>query len=217
MNLDATQRDALSEIANIGVSRAAKQLSLLLDDAIDMRVPDLRIAELKDVCALLPEAHCDASLMTVYQGLDGYISGRAMLMFHSEESRALAQALVGNVPPIDGQDMRAFEHEAVMEIGNIIISSCISVVADILGREIILTVPSYGEDTLPNLLRQDWHHGASADMRVMVMHATLRAAHRDVNGTLLIVLTLQSMQALLDQVSHLVATHQSRLDGATAD
>ena len=61
------QHDALSEIANIGASRSAKQLSLLLDDEIYLSVPEVAIVSVAELPGAIGVAVTD-DVACVYQG-----------------------------------------------------------------------------------------------------------------------------------------------------
>lgn len=124
-----------------------------------------------------------------------------MLMFPTQESRALVNALVGSVPGLAGFDLRSYEHEAMTEIGNIIISSAVAVMSDLLRGSIILSSPSYVEDNLQNLIDGRVGDEDRHDLKVIVMFATLRAAQRDVNGTLILLLGVDSVSKLIARIN----------------
>ncbi|MBZ0106382.1 MAG: chemotaxis protein CheC [Sulfuricella denitrificans] len=200
MKLSALELDALIEVANIGMNRAATQLSALLNDAIAVTVPKVHIIPLNDVASALGYAK-DEAAVCVWQGLGGQIAGTAMLMFPSQESRSLVNALVGSVPSLAGIDMRTFEHEAMTEIGNIIISSAVAVISDLLRGAIMLSTPNYVEDNLQNLINERVGNEERHDMNVIVMFATLRAAQRDVHGTLILLLGVDSVSKLIARIN----------------
>jgi chemotaxis protein CheC len=190
------ERDALTEVFNVGLSRAAKQLSLLLEDSIDIDIPDVRIVGRDDVAEALGIKAID-TVTGVTQRLSGYIHGAALLVFPSEEARTLVKTLIGSVPTLDSEDLRKFEHEAVSEIGNIIISSSVATISDLLSGEIELSVPDYVEDTIGSMIEPHAAGLNEEDIRVIVMRATLRASQREVSGSLVMLLSLDFVGKLL--------------------
>ncbi|MBM4055702.1 MAG: hypothetical protein FJ264_13780 [Planctomycetes bacterium] len=194
MKLTESQLDTLKEISNIGVSRAATQLSTLLNDEIVMRVPEIYFLPVDEAVRLMPEYE---NVSVVYQDLKGDFSGRAHLVFHNDESRLLVHALIGTAFTQGSEDMRRlYETETMMEIGNIVISTCISTFANLLKNEIVLTTPTYTELHVSKLFDR-WPE----DTVSMIIETTLCASKRDVTGTLLIMLTIGSAKNLLIRIA----------------
>ncbi len=201
--LTAIERDALGEVCNIGVSQAAKQLSLLLNDEVVITVPEVKLADANKLPEVLSLQSTD-KVSCVKQGLSGELAGSAVLMFHDDESKALLSSLIGNIQVLAGVDTREFEYEAVMEIGNIIISACLSAISNFLHQDISFTVPTFFESEASGL-----YAGISSDNReksqtVVVINTNMKAYKRDVSGTLLITFTVPSIEYLTNKLAELV-------------
>ena len=123
-----------------------------------------------------------------------------MLVFRVNETDALINSLIGSADPLSGADMRAYEHEAMSEIGNIIISSSVAVMADMLGGEIMLAVPEYAEIGVNELIGDADVADRPDDRKLIVMSASLNAAQRKVEGKLIILLDIRSLEELLDRI-----------------
>ncbi len=200
MNLSEMQIDALKEIMNIGVSKSATQLSALLNDEIRMEVPDVNIltpAEVNSALFMNNALSANGDESIVYQELTGMLEGRAYLLFRGEDSKFLSQAVLGNAFANSGEKLQFYEQEAVMEIGNIIISSCIASIANILKDKITLSTPFYTEDSLPQILSKMAHN----DMTVLVVRTALCASKRDIAGTLVIVITSDMVSSVISKLS----------------
>ncbi|MBI5306800.1 MAG: chemotaxis protein CheC [Planctomycetes bacterium] len=199
MNLTEMQADALKEIMNIGVSKSATQLSALLIDEIRLEVPEVSIltpAEVNNALFINSALSAKGEESIVYQELMGMLAGRAYLIFRGEDSKFLSQAVLGNAFSHAGEKLQFYEQEAVMEIGNIIISSCIASVANILKGKIVLSTPVYTEDSLPQILSK-----MANDMVVLVVKTALCASKRDITGTLVIVITSEMVDSLIRKLS----------------
>lgn len=204
MQLTPAQYDALVEIANIGTSRSAKQLSLLLDDEIHLSVPEVAIVGVPKLSGAIGVAVTD-DIACVYQDMSGCLTGKARLIFHTNESRALVQALVGSVPILSGINMQIYEHEAMKEIGNIIISICISTITDMLGKETRLGIPMYREGLFEELFKED-----SMDDGVLVMKTALAAGRRGISGMLIVTLSLPDIINLLKSLDQFLAGYKEQ-------
>lgn len=192
--LSPFELDALIEIANIGMSRAATQLSLLLNDEILVSIPTARVVEPDDFFSALSLAQQEDAVCAG-QHLSGGLEGYSLLLLPLKQSRTLISALIDHEPLLEGTDMRIFEHEAMTEIANIIISSAITVMADLLKVEIRLSVPTYGRKSLDALFKHTSANGTKHD--IIILDARLNATHKLVSGSLVLALTVNSMSAML--------------------
>lgn len=199
MQLTPAQHDALSEIANIGASRSAKQLSLLLDDEIHLSVPEVAIVSVPELPGAIGIAVTD-DVACVYQDMSGCLTGKARLIFHTHESRMLVQMLVGSVPVLSGISMQIYEHEAMKELGNIIISVCISTMTDMLGKGTRLAIPMYREGVFEEIVEED-----SSNAGVLVMKTALTAGRRGISGVLIVTLSLPDIIDLLKSLDNFLA------------
>lgn len=204
MKLTDAQSDALIEIANIGVSKAATQLSSLLNDAIELNVPEIELIDISK----LPEKLVDAvgHMVVVHQGLGGFMVGKAYLVFHTEESEAIVKVLLGSLQSTKDMDLRVYEYEAMMEIGNIIISTCISTLANMLDEDISLSVPGYTEKNKMDFVEEE----GGKDCQVMIMKTVLNASRRSITGTLVIILTMLSAETLIKSVDRFLETGKNK-------
>src|SRR3989338_2856985 len=199
MQLTPAQHDALSEIANIGASRSAKQLSLLLDDEIHLSVPEVAIVSVQELPGAIGVAVTD-DVACVYQDMSGCLTGKGRLIFHTHESRILVQMLVGSVSVLSGISMQIYEHEAMKELGNIIISVCISAMTDMLGKTTRLSIPMYREGGFEEIMEED-----SGNAGVLVLKTALTAGKRGISGALIITLSLPDIIDLLKSLDNFLA------------
>ena len=78
--LTEIERDAISEIANIGVSRAAASLRQLVGEQVLLSVPSVRIVSREEAAGLVGRGD-SPKLVAVQQSFEGPFSGRALLIF----------------------------------------------------------------------------------------------------------------------------------------
>ena len=74
--LNSLHLDVLKEIGTIGAGNAATSLSKLLNKRIDMNVPEIKIAEFKEIENILGSA--DTIVTGVYLEFSGKIKGNAL-------------------------------------------------------------------------------------------------------------------------------------------
>jgi chemotaxis protein CheC len=147
--LTELERDALSELANIGVSRAASSLRKMVGQQVLLSVPSVEVVSHKTAAAVMSEREGD-DLIAVRQDFSGSFSGRALLIFPHENSLVLVRAVVGDHVPMT--DVKAMEEEALAETGNIILNGCLATIANMLQLSLDMSLPSVLRGSGPQLL-----------------------------------------------------------------
>ncbi|MDA8093441.1 MAG: chemotaxis protein CheC [Betaproteobacteria bacterium] len=202
MRLSAEEQDATVELANIGISRAARQLSVLLDDEIRIGTPDVALCENVDEVVTALSHRPEEEVACVYQRLSGELTGQVVLLLAPRDTHALFHNLLGDGVMLHGIDVRAFEHEAMTELGNIIISSCVSAMADMLRQRIDVSIPRYSEARLDDLIED----GMGASRAVLLIQAPLQAAQREVDGVIALIFSASVAHQVLAAVRRITAS-----------
>lgn len=201
--LEPKQKDALIEICNVGMGTAAKQLSILLDSPIDITIPNIALSSVDELESSF-NAKKGQVFVFVYQTLSTNVEGRATLIFNRSNTKILTQSVIGQAPKMTEEDIRACEQEAMLEIGNIIIASSISSISNMLSRQIGITTPTYGENLLPNLLEEQVKEVGSDANNVIIVSTKLETKGEDISGSLVLILTKESIHRLLDSLDRLL-------------
>ncbi len=204
IQLTEAQTDALMEVSNVGVSRAARQLSDLMHNKITLTIPSIELLTIDEV-----EDHFklskDEMIYCIYAFMQGGLEGCTMLMFHDEDSRKLLTILIkrmssqANIGPLDDTD------DILVELGNIVISSTLGAMSDMLGEAIKFGPPSYKKDQLHKLLRLNVKMSESnEEWASLAITTVLRAENHDIRGNLLMIFRLNSLQRLMDKLDKIV-------------
>lgn len=202
MQLSPAQRDVLTELGNIGISRAARQLSVLLAEPVRIAVPEVELVTSEDAIRQLALAGGD--ITCVYQRMSGDLAGRVALLLPAQDGLSIFQGLLDAHAPLQGLDLRAYEHEALTEIGNILISSCVSAMADMLGLRIDVSIPRFTEASATDLFNEECPHHAGQP--ALVIHAHLTADAREVDGRILLLLSSTAADKIMRAVQALILT-----------
>ena len=80
VTLSELELDALTELVNLGVSRAAANLALMVHDEVLLTVPRVALLTRKEAIRTLSERE-SKHLVAVHQIFEGDITGRALLIF----------------------------------------------------------------------------------------------------------------------------------------
>ncbi len=202
-SLTADQRDALIEIGNIGMSKAAKQLSILLNSPIKLTIPQI---SLKSVAELEHEEtfHSDEVYSFTSQTITNDLEGVTALMFRREHADILITSFIENTPEFTQEEVRACEQEAMLEIGNIIITSCLSVITHMVSKTLTLSQPIYYEDKIKPLLKKVCLPLITRDKNIFVLSTELKTFNDKLSGYLFVILKEESGTALLESIDQLL-------------
>ena len=194
-------QDALTELFNIGLHKAAASLSELTGQRIIVDLPRLWVCPIEETHARLREL-LEGELATVHQVFMGSMTGDAVLVLEYENASRLAALLTDGDVAMNGRlDQSA--REVLAEVGNVILSSCLSAFGDMLHVAVSFSVPRIHVESLEGLLR-------SLKVDDDELHYTLLAATRfrltegEVGGYLMIAVGLSS----LDLISKALSEHE---------
>src|SRR5215204_5262670 len=93
--LSAIEQDALAEIANMGVSRAATSLRQMAGEQVELSVPAVSIVS-RQAASELVERGNDKKLVAVQQSFEGPFAGRVLLIFPEAQSLELVRSILGD-------------------------------------------------------------------------------------------------------------------------
>jgi chemotaxis protein CheC len=190
--LDDLERDALTELVNIGVSRAAANLRKMVGEQVLLSVPSVEVVTREEATTLIRERE-SGELVAVRQDFDGVFSGRALLIFPQSNSMALVHAVTGGA--LSAADAADMEDEALAETGNVVLNSCLATMANMLQRPLTMSLPEVvrGDGSKLFHLSPD---AASDGGVVLFLYINFAINDRDIRGYIAMLMDLPSLQAL---------------------
>ena len=191
MNLNELQRDALGEIFNIGVGRAASSLSQIVNDTVLLSAPEVMLVHREDAAKVLLGSEF-RQFSTVSQHFSGAFDAEAMLVFPESNALEIVRLMVG--PHMSVEELSEFEQEAMCEVGNIILNACMSALADLFHLTLNGTLPihRFGDTESLSILT------GNEEQMVLVLQVDMTISQQRVQGHILFLLSVTSMQSLLD-------------------
>jgi chemotaxis protein CheC len=203
------ERDALGEIANIAMARAAASLRQMVHHQVLLSVPTVEILS-TEAAAQIVGAPDNRSLVAVRQDFNGAFSGRALLIFPEANSLELVRAVVGR--PLSLEDIVDLEDEALAETGNIILNSWVATIANLLKRNLQMSLPVVvrgdGKDVLAV--------GESARNSVLFLRIRFEISHKEIQGYIALLMDIPSIEELRSLVADFVI-HVTRSSGRNRD
>ncbi len=200
VTLSELQHDALVEIFNIGVGQAARAMSEIVSEEVTMSVPSIRFLNRAAAAALLGNVD-GQRVCGVSQRYEGAFSTHAILMFPEDKSLDIVRLMVGDAVPF--KQLTEMEQEAMSEIGNIILNSCVGTLANIFEQELRGSLPVYHLGSSEDILGAS---GGAPETVVLVLHIDFILETHQINGYVAFVLDLSALADLQVQVDRYLSS-----------
>ncbi|MEO5817692.1 MAG: chemotaxis protein CheC [Gemmatimonadaceae bacterium] len=193
MTREEVDHDALTELFNIGLHRAAASLSELTGQRIIVDLPRLWVCPIEETHDRLLDL-MDGDLATVHQIFRGSVTGDAVLVLDYEAAARLAQLMTDGSVATQGRiDQSA--REVLTEVGNVILSSCLSAFGDMLQVAVTFSVPRMRLESLEGMLRS--LKVDDAELQYILLAATrFRLTEGEVGGYLMIAVGMPSLSLI---------------------
>jgi chemotaxis protein CheC len=188
------QVDALKELINVGVGRAAGMLNQLVNTHIQLQVPDVTVLTMEEYSEKLEEIISE-KLAIVRLGFEGAFSGVAELVFPEESAINLVAVLSDEEPGTP--DLDAAKTDALTEVGNIVLNSVMGSFANILNERLSFHLPVYSNDA-GDVLRGPDRDIARDKIIIAQVHFTIRKL--ETVGDIILLFEMGSFDALLSHV-----------------
>lgn len=190
MNIGPIETDALTELFNIGLHRAAASLSELTRDRVIVDLPRLWVCPITELRTRLGTV-VEGELATVHQVFRGPVGGDAVLVLEYEKAALLARLMTdGEVAHGGLIDQSA--REVLTEVGNIVLSACLSAFGNILDMSVNFSVPRIHIESLEAMMRS--FSVDSKEVRYAMIAATrFRLTEGEVSGYLIVIIGLTSL------------------------
>ncbi|SFP68251.1 Chemotaxis protein CheY-P-specific phosphatase CheC [Ectopseudomonas composti] len=196
-DLKVSFRDALREVSNVAMGRAAALLAKVLGVFVQLPVPQVNIFEVSELHMTLLDAQRGERFSAICQGFIGEaIAGEALLLFHDSEVDDMAR-LLGWQPKNEAENS-----EMLLDLASILIGACLAGVAEQLDLRFSQGHPQLlGQhaslDQLIQINRQRWRKTLAVEISYSLEG---HAIHFD----LLLLFTEDSIKRLTAKIGYLM-------------
>ena len=157
------QLDVIKELANIGGGNAASSISQIIDKPVSMTVPVIKILNYNEVFKKIkPE---DDMVNAVIMEMTG--SAEGMFMFVTDDGAS--DALVKMMIPLGIEANEELTESAIKELVNILVTSYLNAIAQMVDIELIASVPLLIRDMFGAILSSLYIESEQYDENVMII------------------------------------------------
>lgn len=129
--------DVLQELSNLAMGKAGKSLATLLDQFISLPVPRVSLLHRNELQMALSESANNEKISAVSKSfISQGIAGESIVMFDDKNAETITR-LMGYTRQSENADV-----EALMDVGNIVIGTCLNAISSQLSVDFTYNSPS---------------------------------------------------------------------------
>ena len=203
--LSELEQDALAELSNVAMARAANSLRQMIKHQVELSVPSVEIVS-KEAATQLISKPTNATLVAIRQDFTGAFSGRALLIFPESSSLELVRVVVGTQLPLE--DIVNLEDEALAETGNIILNSWVATIANLLKRGLKMSLPTVVRGDSRQMFKSE-----ESQSLVLFLHIKFEISTKEIRGYVALLMDIPSVEELRSLIADFIAnaTRTNRL------
>lgn len=186
--LSDLERDALGELSNIAMARAANSLRQMVEYQVMLSVPNVEIVSKEIATGLIGKSN-NPTLVAIRQDFTGAFSGRALLIFPEASSLELVRIVVGRQLPLE--DIVNLEDEALAETGNIILNSWVATIANLLKSGLKMSLPTVVRGDSRQMFKSD-----ESQNLVLFLHIKFEISAKEIRGYVALLMDIPSVDEL---------------------
>ena len=197
----ALELDALTEAFNLSLGEATAAFSAIVREEIELSVPVVEFVARDELARRLQSGQAggvEDRLCRINQHFhtsDGFATD-ALLLFPEQGSLEIVRRMLG--ADTSAEHITELEQDALAEIGNIIINSCMSSLADLFGSEIIGSLPRVQSSSVARLLEDK-----APDSLVLMARIGMKMSAHNLSGFVLFLMDVPSIDHFMGEVRRL--------------
>ena len=141
------------------------------------------------------------NLVAVRQDFSGVFSGRALLIFPEASSLELVRVVVGRQLALE--DIVDLEDEALAETGNIILNSWVATIANLLKKNLKMSLPVVIRRDQSRHLRKCQHRG---NRLILFLHIKFDISRQQIRGYVALMMDVPSVAELRSLIADYVVS-----------
>ncbi len=195
--IDDDQKEILSELINISFGSATATIADLFDNFATLEVPKVDVIALEKIDKFIMQKFDGSKTHITTQYFKGQFQGEVILVVDDKSAQNM-QTIVDDEDDLNEDETQ----QTILEISNILGSSCIGKFAELLETEVVFSPPTiqYADHLIKNVEESPYN-------QVIVVSTVLVFTELDIQGDMIIMLSDEMFiwleQALNDFVENI--------------
>lgn len=192
--LNSLELDTLREIGSIGTGNAATSLSSLIGQEVRIQMPEVRIMGFNEAIDWIggPEEITAGVLVK----LSGQLNGIMLCVQKLDFVNLVLESMMAETVK-DYEDLHDMENSALVEVGNIMISSFINALSGLADIDVQMTVPAFTVDMQGAIMTVPMVEFGGQSNYIMTIGGNFICGGKEVPCRLLLSPDIQSLNYLL--------------------
>jgi chemotaxis protein CheC len=186
--------DALREIGNIGAGNAATSLGVLLNEDVNISIPEVKIEDFEQVAASV--GGLDEMCVAVLINFTGDAKGVMLFLLSMDDAKGITDIFTGE----DEEGLSDLKMSGIKEFGNILSSSYLGSVASLTGMEIHLSVPNIAIDMAGAILTTPVIEYGATDSKVMFIEESFNTKERKLKSRVIMFTDMDTLQEIMSRL-----------------
>lgn len=184
----------LRALSDRSMHRAGESLTSLLGHPVRLEVSGIERLPASTLPALATGGSAEHMAGLRFQ-ITGEAGGDMVLLFPRSTIFRMLGRLLGR--SADPRPLSEEERSALQEVGNILVSSFLSELGDLLGRRLIPSPPQAYFDDVPRLIQEVIREVGGGDSEILVVQARFTDAAQEIEGRFLVLPEMASLLAMI--------------------
>ncbi|MBF0612828.1 MAG: chemotaxis protein CheX [Magnetococcales bacterium] len=201
------EQDAIKEIFNMGIGRAADSLSRMIQEEVLLSVPHIEMVDRQQAIHII-QGRSASHVAAIRQNFRGTFNGVSMLIYPESNSLELVRTLLGEDMPLES--LTELEQESLLEVGNVILNACLGTFANMFATELDFDLPEYVKGSCQDLLSLPAVNGSMVpplQQLVFLIVDFITGAHtpqrNTIKGFVILLLDMSTIAHLQDELGKL--------------
>ncbi|MGE4508603.1 MAG: chemotaxis protein CheC [Eubacteriaceae bacterium] len=197
-DLNEMQIDVLREIGNIGGGNAASALASILDEKVDMTLPNVRITGFDQAVEDLGGA--ETMTVSVLVSFSGEAEGMIVFLINMEDAKRIMSLLLGGSAEDDDDELSDMKLSAIKEIGNILAASYINSIASLTGLRIDVSVPYVAIDMVGALMSVPIIEFGAIGDKLMFIEENFIGERGNLNSNIIMFAEINTLKIIMEKL-----------------
>ena len=197
-DLDERQIDVLREIGNIGAGNAATSLSVLINEGVNISVPELKLLDYEGVIRAIGDPEeLGIAIMIKYVG---EIQGIVLFLLDYKDAENIADILIQEDDAPKQEGLSEMTISTIKEIGNILGSSYLGSISTLTGLKYDISVPFVSIDMLGAIMSTPLLEYSLDESKILFIEESFSTEMHSLQSHVILFADIKSLNKILTQL-----------------
>jgi chemotaxis protein CheC len=199
-DLNDIHLDILREIGNIGAGNAATSLSVLINEGVNITVPQVRILDYDGVIRAVGDPE-DLGIAILINYV-GDIRGVVLFLLSYEDANGIADMLTLGMDDDSGSEdaLSEIKLSAIKEIGNILGSSYLGSISSLTGLAVDISVPYVAIDMVGAIMGAPMFEFSIDNSKIMLIEESFKTDAGSLKSHVVLFADIPSLNKILGKL-----------------